>query len=367
MKEWTTKKIEDICDRASSGIAQNKIEGLSGEYPIYGASGYIQNVDFYHRDAPYVGIVKDGSGVGRVNTYPAFSSLLGTMQYIIPRNGYSLGYIAYALKSLRLSSFATGAAIPHIYFRDYGKCKIPVPTTLAEQEWVVAELDLLAGIIDKQKRQLAELDTLAQSIFYDMFGDPVVNEKGWEVRTFGDIGTLKRGSGLSKKDLIDEGYPCILYGQVHTRFGAYTEKHISCIPDDLISTAKIAHPGDLIMAITSEDVEGSCKSTAWLGKYDIAVGSDAAIFGHNQDGIYLSYYTRTVAFFNEKSKYARGFKVTHISTKEIETIPVMLPPIDLQKVFSTKIKFIESQKASIKRSIAESQKLFDYTMDKYFG
>ena len=77
MKEgYVRKSISEICDKASSNIAQNKIADIDGDYPVYGASGYVQNVDFYHRDTDYIGIVKDGSGVGRVNVYPAYSSLL---------------------------------------------------------------------------------------------------------------------------------------------------------------------------------------------------------------------------------------------------------------------------------------------------
>ena len=200
-----------------------------------------------------------------------------------------------------------------------------------------------------------------------MFGDPVVNEKGWQVKTFGEVGTLQRGSGLSKKDLTESGYPCILYGQIHTRFGEFTDSHISCIPKELVHTAKIAHHNDVIMAITSEDVEGSCKSTAWMGNYDIAIGSDAAIYHHTQNGIYVSFYTKTKAFYDEKAKYALGFKVTHISTKEIARIPLPVPPLTLQQSFAQKIQSIKSQKESINRSITETQKLFDYTMDKYFG
>jgi type I restriction enzyme S subunit len=87
---WEIKKIKDICDKASSNIAQNKIADIDGDYPVFGASGFVQNVNFFHRDSPYVGIVKDGAGVGRVNIYPAYSSLLGTLQYIIPKEGFSL-------------------------------------------------------------------------------------------------------------------------------------------------------------------------------------------------------------------------------------------------------------------------------------
>jgi type I restriction enzyme S subunit len=261
---------------------------------------------------------------------------------------------------------AVGGVVNNLNSKVVRDVIVPVPP-LQEQERIVAELDLLTEIIDKQKQQLRELDTLAQSIFYNMFGNPEYNEKGWGVKTMGEIGSLQRGSGLSKKDLVEEGFPCILYGQIHTKFGAYAERNIAFIPEDLVHTAKIAHSGDLVMALTSEDVEGSCKSVAWLGNYDVAVGSDAAIFSHSENGIYLSYYTQTRAFYNEKAKYARGFKVTHISTKDIATIPVMIPPRLLQDEFALKVQFIEKQKESINRSLAESQKLFDYTMDKYFG
>lgn len=285
-------------------------------------------------------------------------------------NTFDKSFLYYLLGSPNMyrefKRLAVGGVVNNLNSKLVRDVVVPVPSH-QEQERIVAELDLLTGIIDKQKQQLKELDILAQSIFYDMFGNPEYNEKGWGQKTMGEIGSLQRGSGLSKKDLVEEGFPCILYGQIHTKFGAYAERNIAFIPEDLVHTAKIARSGDLVMALTSEDVEGSCKSVAWLGNYDVAVGSDAAIFRHSENGIYLSYYTQTRAFYNEKAKYARGFKVTHISTKDIATIPVMIPPRLLQDEFALKVQFIEKQKESINRSIAESQKLFDYTMDKYFG
>ena len=200
-----------------------------------------------------------------------------------------------------------------------------------------------------------------------MFGDPVTNEKGWEVKKIGEIGSVERGAGISKKDFVEDGLPCIHYGQLHTIFGAITHKHKTCIPENLLPKYKIAHPGDVVMAITSEDVDGSCKSTAWLGNYDIVVGSDAAIFHHNMNGVYISYYTKTKAFYNEKAKYANGFKVTHISTKEIESIPIPLPPLSLQQQFAEKIEAIEKQKEQIKQSITEVETLFNSRMDYYFN
>ena len=217
-----------------------------------------------------------------------------------------------------------------------------------------------------KKEQLSDYDKLAMSIFYEMFGDPIINEKGWEVKKIGEIGTVERGAGISKKDFVEEGLPCIHYGQLHTILGPTTRHHHSCIPESLLPKYKIAHTNDVIMAITSEDVDGSCKSTAWLGNYDIVIGSDAAILHHEQDGTFLSYYTMTKAFFNEKSKYAKGFKVTHISAKEIENIPVYLPPLALQKDFAKRIEVIEQQKENIKSTIQDLETLLASRMQYWF-
>lgn len=240
---------------------------------------------------------------------------------------------------------------------------LPPPST---QLAIVSELDKINELIRLKKEQLKDFDNLAQSLFYEMFGDPVENEKGWEVKTFGEIGTVERGAGISKKDFVKEGLPCIHYGQLHTILGSRTTKHFTSIPHNLLPKYKIAHTGDLVMAITSEDVEGSCKSTVWLGDYDIIVGSDAAIFHHKQDGTFLSYYTMTKAFFNEKAKYAKGFKVTHISAKEIEKIPVYLPPLSLQRLFAQRIEQIERGKSEVQKSIQDLETLLASRMQYWF-
>lgn len=264
-----------------------------------------------------------------------------------------------------LSAIGNGANINNIKYIDIAKDSIPLPP-LSTQLAIVTELDKINELIRLKKEQLKDFDNLAQSLFYEMFGDPVENEMGWEVKTFGEIGSVERGAGISKKDFVKEGLPCIHYGQLHTILGPRTTKHFTSIPHNLLPKYKIAHTGDLIMAITSEDVEGSCKSTVWLGDYDIIVGSDAAIFHHKQDGTFLSYYTMTKAFFNEKAKYAKGFKVTHISAKEIEKIPVYLPPLSLQQLFAQRIEQIEREKSEVQKSIQDLETLLASRMQYWF-
>lgn len=283
------------------------------------------------------------------------------------RNGYDIdaSFLYYYLKNYRWEGSNKAVMGITLNKATISKHKIAIPPKPTQLS-IVSELDKLNELIQIKKEQLKDYDALAQSIFYEMFGDPVENEKGWEVKKFGEIGTLERGAGISKKDFVDDGLPCIHYGQLHTIFGAYTRKNITFIPKDLLPKYKIAHSGDLILAITSEDVEGSCKSTAWLGDYDVVVGSDAAIFHHNQNGIYLSYYTRTKAFYNEKAKYAKGFKVTHISTKEIASISICVPPLPIQNTFANKIEQIEKQKAIIQKIIMDLETLLASRMQYWF-
>ena len=362
---WEYKKFEN-CIVKSPKLKQVKKEAYNNgsQYPIISQeekfiSGYCDDESIVcHIDRPIV-VFGDHT---RVLKYIDFDFVVGAdgVKVIIPIKSIDSKFLLYFLQWYNIPNLG--------YSRHYKLLKdvmVPIPNCTTQQT-IISELDKLNKLIQIKKEQLKDYDALAQSIFYEMFGDPVVNEKGWEVKTFGDIGTLERGAGISKKDFVEDGLPCVHYGQLHTTFGAYTRKNITFIPKDLFPKYKIAHPGDLILAITSEDVEGSCKSTAWLGDYDVVVGSDAAIFHHNQDGIYLSYYTRTKAFYNEKAKYAKGFKVTHISTKEIASISICVPPLSIQNTFANKIEQIERQKTIIQESIADLETLLASRMQYWF-
>ena len=359
-KGYVRKSISEICDKASSNIAQNKIADIDGDYPVYGASGYVQNVDFYHRDTDYIGIVKDGSGVGRVNVYPAYSSLLGTMQYIIPKDGYLLGYVAYALKGLNLSSFASGAAIPHIYFKDYGKCKIDVPP-LSEQQRIVSELDLLSSIIEKKKAQLKEYDQLAQSIFYDMFGDPVTNEKGWEVKRLGEVCAFSQGVQVDVSEQITikkDGWNRFL------RIVDYTTDNSD------IRYVKIDNPKYIL---NKDDIAmvryGASVGVSDCGKEGVLANNLFKIDYTKQfyDKHFLLFSFHTTYFDSFIEKVAFGAAMPALSFGVMRDFQIFLPPLSLQQSFAEKIEAIEQQKALIMQSITEAETLFNSRMDYYFN
>ena len=189
-----------------------------------------------------------------------------------------------------------------------------------------------------------------KSQFIEMFG-----KGNWEQKCLGEIGTFKRGGGFQKSDYVEHGIPCIHYGQIHTKFGPFIYSHITEISTDLEPKTKFASKGDLIIAITSEDTEGSCKSTAWLGDYPVAVGGHAAIFHHCMNPLYMSLFFKSTFFYYAKMEYIHGTKVFEVKPDDIAKILVPCPPMSLQKQFSVIARQADKSKLLHRTSIKYSK------------
>ena len=361
MKEgWKYRKLEEICSKGSSNISLNKIEDNDGEYNLYGASGLVKGIDFYHQEQQYIGIVKDGSGVGRVNIYPPKSSLVGTMQYIFPNEGCEIGFLKYLLQGLHLEKYKTGAAIPHIYFKDYCKSIVPFPP-LSEQQHIVEELDLLSSIIEKKKAQLNELDNLAQSLFYEMFGDPIINEKGWKVKKLGDISnyskTRIKAEEVSIKNYV--GVDNLLQkceGKTDAAKVPEAINHIEYIKDDVL----VGNIRPYLKKIWLAKYRGGCNG-------DVLVIRRLPLYQNTVNPIYLFKCLSDDAFFAYDMQFSKGEKMPRGDKKEILKYPIAIPPIHLQNQFASKIEAVEHQKELIKKSIKEVETLLNSRMDYYFN
>lgn len=191
--------------------------------------------------------------------------------------------------------------------------------------------------------------------------------EGWKYKTFGEIGTFLRGKSIQKADFVEHGLPCIHYGQIHTKFGVSVDKHLSEIPEEVYNKSIIASPGDVVIAITSEDLEGSCKSTAWLGNYDVAVSSHAAVYKHNLNPKFIAYYLRSNSFYIEKEKYARGFKVMEIKPTDIARIPIPVPSEEIQSRVVTELDKINELIQIKKEQLSEYDNLSQSIFYEMFG
>ena len=192
--------LGDVCKKASSNIAQKDLQDKMGAYPIYGASGLIKQVDFYQQDKEYIAVVKDGAGIGRTMLLPAYSSVIGTMQYLLPKEGIPIDikYLFYAVEHMDLAKYFSGATIPHIYFKDYQKEPINIPD-IDTQRRISRIFDKIDALITSRKEQRAKLDQIVKSRFIEMFGDVIRNSKAWQMRVFEDVAASRLGKMLDAK------------------------------------------------------------------------------------------------------------------------------------------------------------------------
>ena len=150
--------LGDLCKCMTSKISNKNILNKNGDYPVFGASGFIQNIDTYDLDQEYVGIIKDGAGVGRAYALPAYSSVMNTMQYLVPNKTIKTEFLLHLINYLKLGEGFKGATIPHIYFKDYSKIIVPYPDEFQQKafkNFVISEnnsqktLEDTLEIIDK--------------------------------------------------------------------------------------------------------------------------------------------------------------------------------------------------------------------------
>ena len=278
-------------------------------------------------------------------------------------------YINYLFHFLNSDKFendaifsASGIAQKNMSTEWLKKYTIPVPPR-EEQERIVAELDCLSGVIERKREQLRELDALAQSIFYQMFGDPITNEKGWDILPFNEVADVVGGS--TPKTNIEEYWngdnywatPAELHGE---RYIYSTERSIT---DDAVNKTHLTllPIGTVLLS-----------SRAPIGKVCITRVPMYCNQGFKNiicsDRLHCEYVYQ---FLFEKTEYLNslgtGATFKEISKRVVEQITIPVPPMGLQYQFAERIDRIEQQKELIKKSISETETLFNARMDYYFN
>ncbi len=257
-----------------------------------------------------------------------------------------------------------GAKMPRGNKDEIVKYSIPLPP-VADQQRIVAELDCLNEMIALKQEQLKEFDKLAQSIFYDMFGDPITNEKGWRVDVLNSVCDVRDGTHDSPK-YVEDGYPLITSKNVVE--GGISFDDVNYISEDdlnAINARSRVDDGDIIMpmigtigkpVIVHKDREFAIKNVALI-KFEM---SKVVLNIFIQSLLNSSTYSNYILSLN------RGGTQKFVSLKTIRNLPIILPPLALQQQFAEKIQAIEAQKELVKQSIAETQQLLDSRMDYYF-
>ncbi len=359
------RPIGEICEIVC-GQDYKSVQEEKGKYPIYGTGGIMGYASQYRCPAKSVIIGRKGNINNPIYVEEPFWNV-DTAFGVVPNKEYTCPkYFYYFCKNYDFSKHDVSVTIPSLRRTDIIKILVPVPP-LPEQERIIAELDLLQSVIDKQKEQLKEFDTLAQSIFYDMFGDPVANEKGWKIKRLGEVCNFISGFAFKSELFRDNGLSVLRISNI---------KNNAVVEDDMV----FFHTSDYKEDFSKYEVDNGdiviAMSGATTGKLGVHRGSKTYYLNQRVgkfDIKDVSVLNKSYLFFflqrmSEQILYdAMGVAQPNISSKQIRDYYIPLADIKLQQSFAKKIEAIEKQKENINQSIAETQKLFDYTMDKYFG
>ena len=350
--------LGDVCNKGSSNIAQKDLVDRDGIYPIYGAAGYIKNVDFAHQDKPYLAVVKDGAGIGRVMKLPANSSIIGTMQYILPKGNIDIDYLYFALQYMNLSKYFSGSTIPHIYFRDYQKEKLPLPE-LSEQQGKAYVLLRIEQLIECYHQQLTKLDELVKSRFIELFAGVEAEDTLQNLCTFIDY----RGKTPEK---VESGLPFITAKNIRMHHMSFdTLEYISKETYDRVMTRGFPQIGDVVFT-TEAPLGNVCRipfieTEFYIGQRIITMQTERL------EPAYLEYALSSDEFKRKIAEKSSGSTVTGIRSKLLEQLTIPVPPRAQQQQFAAFVEQTDKSKLVVHKSLEKLETLKKALMQKYFG
>ena len=276
-------------------------------------------------------------------------------------------YLSYCLQSTEVRiaymSKSAGGTVQSVPMKEMKNLEIPVPPLEIQNE-IVRILDNFTELEEELEEEL-----VARRKQYEYYRDSLLTfDDETILKPLGDFATITRGGSFQKKDFVESGLPCIHYGQMYTHFRTYTDKTLTFLNEDVFNKSRIAQPNDIVMAVTSENVEDVCSCVAWIGTEPIAVSGHTAIIHHNQNAKYLAYYFQTAAFFKQKQKLAHGTKVIEVTPDKLSDIKIPIPSLEKQKEIADMLDRFEALcndiTSGLPAEIEARHKQYEYYRDK---
>ena len=355
-------ELAELCDKGSSNLAQKDLVFDSGIYPVYGASGEITKVDFFHQSKPYLGLIKDGAGVGRVMQLSANSSVIGTIQYIFPKENIDLKYLYYLIKYLDLGKSNTGATIPHIYFKDYKKRKVKV-REYSVQKHIGQILELIDSHLRIYIKVLEQYDLLIKSRFVELFGDVVLNTLNWPLVKLSAIAEYRIGLTYKPEAVSSSGIAVLRSGNIQNSQLCYED---TIYVNSKVDPKLLLKKNDILMCARNGSqslvgkvalIENDISNTTY-GAFMMAISSKYYV--------YLFEYFRSQAF-RRLISVGSTTTINQVTTKMLNSVVIPLPDIDTVNRFALYHSQINKLKSDVQKSIDETQLLMDSLMQEYFG
>ena len=366
------KKLSMLCDLSRGKVySKTYISENPGIYPVYSSQtendGELGRISTYDYDGEYLTWTTDGAYAGTIFHRKGKFCITNVCGLISIKSSNILIRFLYYWLSVKAKDYVyKGMGNPKLMSNQIAPIKIPIPPLDVQNE--------IVRILDTFTSHAAELqaELQARKEQYEYYRNKLLtfdkDDKNVKWMKLGEIGTFIRGNGLQKKDFTETGFPCIHYGQIHTHYGTFADTTISHTSFVLAEKLRKASYGDLVIATTSEDVDGVCKACAWLGENDVAVSGDAYIYKHNQNPKYISYLFQTKRFYEYKRKASVGAKVVRVSGDSMKNFIFPIPSISEQtRIVSILDKFealVNDLTEGIPAEIAAVQEQYEYYRNK---
>ena len=266
-----------------------------------------------------------------------------------------------------LNQEAHGIAQKGIYLKQLSSLSVPLPPK-STQLAIVSELDKINELIRLKKEQLKDFDNLAQSLFYEMFGDPVENEKGWEVKKLKEIvsdncsisyGIVQPGDG------VENGVPVVRPVDMTKTF--VSRKGLKNTTKEISDSYKrtILKGNEILMCVRGTTGLISM-ATPELQGCNVTRGIAPIECGPTCDKWFVFYQILNPAIQHHIAEYTRGIALKQINMKDVRDIPLCLPPLSLQRFFAQRIEQIEREKSEVQKSIQDLETLLASRMQYWF-
>ena len=186
---------------------------------------------------------------------------------------------------------------------------------------------------------------------------------GVEYRPLGEVAELQRGSGMPKALFREKGVKAIHYGHIYTTYGVHIRDTIVAVDAHAAKKLTTVHPGDLVVANTSENLGDVGSAVAWLGDVDAVTGGHATVIRSTMDSRFLSYYFRTPQFYYEKRRFANGTKVIELSAAKLARIRIPVPPLEVQQEIVRILDQFTTLEAELEAELEARRKQYEHYRD----
>ena len=358
-------KLTDICrpkQWKTISTAQLKESG----YPVYGANGKIGFYNEYTHEFPTLLITCRGATCGTVNISEPKSYVNGNAMALDNLSkDYDLKFLYHYFGQRGFNDVISGSAQPQITRENLSKVEVP-KINLATQQRIATILDQADAIIQNNRSIVQKYDALTQSLFLDMFGDPVKNEKGWTLKTLGGIiDFLTSGSRGWAKYYSNEGDIFLRIQNV-----GYNKLRL----DDVcyINTPNTAEakrtrviPGDIVLSITADLGRTAVIPENFPNAF---INQHLAVLRLSQENnpIFVSAFIASYGGQTLFNKLDKGGVKAGLNFTDIKSYNIFCPPIDLQNQFAARVAVIESQKQQAQLELAKSEELFNSLLQRAF-